>query len=251
MIMSKPALVIDSPHLHRPVGPFLHKLKSSVSLTDKEERFVEALHAEARTYVMGAHIYAEGDAAVRPWIVASGWACRMRALPDGRRQIISFFLPGDSIGVMDLQHPAAQCTIAAITEVGLLDAAKVANALSQVDPDMPNIVEAFRKEAIRRRVQQLDHILRLGRLTAFERTAHLVLELHDRMEAAGLAHGGRYHLPLTQSQLGEALGLSLVHVNRTMQQLRREGLIELKSGWAAILDRERMELLSDFRRIVV
>lgn len=237
--------------LRRSTAPFLCKMKAMVELTDREERFVETLQADLHASTVGTNIYIEGDATVKPWIVASGWACRMRALPDGRRQIISFFLPGDSIGVVDLQHPAAQCTITAITDVELLSAAKLVEAVNHIPEDMPNIVDAFRKEAIRRRAQQLDHILRLGRLTAFERTAHLILELHDRMELVALAHGGRYPFALTQSQLGEALGLSLVHVNRTIQQLRRDGLIEMKSGWASILDRERMELLCDFKRIVV
>jgi CRP-like cAMP-binding protein len=80
---------------------------------------------------------------------------------------------------------------------------------------------------------------------------HLAAELHDRTRNAGLARNDRYPLPLTQSQFGEVPGVSLVHINRTMQQLRRDGLIELKSGWASILDRERMELLCDDRTIVL
>ena len=68
-----------------------------------------SLQSDRHILPMGTQIYNEGDAAVRPWIVASGWACRLRTLPDGRRQIISFFLPGDSIGILELQHPAAQC----------------------------------------------------------------------------------------------------------------------------------------------
>jgi CRP-like cAMP-binding protein len=243
--------IIDSSYFRRSSAPFLHRLRSLVDLTDREEQFVETLQSDLHSFGMGTHVYSEGESVVRPWIVASGWACRLRALPDGRRQIVSFFVPGDTIGILDVQHPAAQCTIAAITDLELLNAAKLVEVLSKADGAMPNIVEAFRKEPVRRRVQQLDHILRLGRLTALERTAHLFLELNDRMSAVGLAQNERFPLPLTQSQLGEALGLSLVHVNRTMQQLRRDGLVELKSGWASILDRERMELLCDYRTIVV
>jgi CRP-like cAMP-binding protein len=237
--------------LRRSTEPFLNRLRSLVALTDKEEQFVEALSSDFHSFPPGTQIFCKADAAVRPWIVASGWACRFRTLPDGRRQIISFFLPGETIGVLDLQHPAAQCAIAAITDLELLSATSLVEALNHVDGAMPNIIEAFRKEPIQRRAQQLDHILRLGRLTALERTTHLLLELDDRMANAGLAHNDRFPLPLTQLQLGEALGLSLVHVNRTIQQLRRDGLIELKSGLVSLLDRARMEVLCHYTKIVL
>jgi CRP-like cAMP-binding protein len=243
--------VIDNAYLRRSSAPLLHRLNSLVGLTDEEEQFIGTLQSDLQSFATGTQVHREGDATVRPWVVASGWACRLRTMPDGRRQIISFFLPGDAIGVMDIPHPAAQCTIVAITDLDLLGATKLVELLRNGDAAMPNIVEAFGKEPIRRRAQQLDHILRLGRMTALERTAHLLLELNDRMAVAGLARGDRFPLPLTQSQLGEALGLSLVHVNRTMQQLRRDGLIELKSGWTSILNRERMELLCDYRKIVI
>jgi CRP-like cAMP-binding protein len=78
--------------------------------------------------------------------------------------------------------------------------------------------------------------MRLGRQTALERTAHLFLELRQRLAAVGLADGARFPLPLTQEVLADTLGLSIVHMNRTLQQLRREGLVEVKSGWARLLD---------------
>jgi CRP-like cAMP-binding protein len=245
------AEMIEPRHGRAPMAAFLCRLRSLVTLMEREEHAIETLHAPPHAFAIGSHVYKDGDARVQPWIVATGWACRLRALPDGRRQIISFFLPGDTIGVNEIQHPAAQCAILALTDLQLLNAAKLAEALTHPDGAMPNVAEAFAKEAIRRRAQQLDHILRLGRLTAFERTAHLFLELHDRMDRAGLAQDGGFPMPLTQLQFGEALGLSLVHINRTLQHLRRDRLLELRSGWASILDRERLELLCDFKPIVL
>src|ERR1044072_9005349 len=113
--------IVDDAYLRRLTSPCLHRLKSLVDLNDTEEQFIETLQSDLQSFAMGTQVYREGDAAVRPWVVASGWACQLRMLPDGRRQIISFFLPGDTVGVLDLQHPAAQCTISALTDVEVLN----------------------------------------------------------------------------------------------------------------------------------
>jgi len=229
-------------------APILCRLRSIVALTPYEEHVIEALQLSSQVFDAGTQVYAEGDPVVRPWIVGAGWACRLRALSDGRIQILGFFLPGDSIGLNEVSHPAVQPTILALTDLSLLNADKIAEATNRGDEKLANIVRACRIESISRQARLLDHAVRLGRLTALERMAHLLLELDHRMQCAGLANGGRFPLPLTQSQIGDALGLSLVHVNRTMQQLRREQLIELETGQVALLNRERLELLCDYRK---
>ena len=92
-----------------------------------------------------------------------------------------------------------------------------------------------------------DHIVRLGRQSAFERVTHLLLELHERLAVVGLAFENRFPLPLTQEVLADALGLSIVHVNRTLQQLRRGGLIDTRAGWVTLRDHEQMASLANFR----
>lgn len=240
--------ILSSEHVQKLTAPFVCRLKVLVPLTPYEEHFIEGLQLPAHTFDAGAHVYTEGDSDLPPWIVGAGWTCRLRVLPDGRRQIVTFFLPGDTIRLGDVHHPAIQSTILAMTDLKLLNATRLAEAVARADDSIANIVLACRTGFIWAQAQLLDHVLRLGRLTALERMAHLILELHYRMQDAGLAQDGRFPLPLTQSQFGEALGLSLVHVNRTLQQLRREQLIELKPGRIAILDRERLELLCDFRK---
>jgi hypothetical protein len=87
----------------------------------------------------------------------------------------------------------------------------------------------------------------LGRQTAYERVAHFLLEVQRRLEIAGLGDGQRFPLPLTQEIMGDALGLSIVHVNRTLQQLRRERLIELRSGVTILLQRDLLASIANFQ----
>jgi CRP-like cAMP-binding protein len=93
----------------------------------------------------------------------------------------------------------------------------------------------------------LDSLVRLGRQTAYERVAHLLLELHRRLSVVGLAYDQRFSMPLTQEVLSDALGLSVVHVNRILQQLRREHLIELRSGGAILRAPAQLAIIADFR----
>lgn len=164
-------------------------------------------------------------------ILVSGWACRRRTLTDGARQIFSFLLPGDPCE----GRRRAAASVAALTAVETAEAPGLFQAAedSLVHPGLAEAFAAIREEEER---LLLDHIVRLGRLTAYERMAHLLLELRERLARVGLADEHRLPLPLTQETLADALGLSIVHVNRTVQQLRRDGLIELRSGIAVLHD---------------
>jgi CRP-like cAMP-binding protein len=97
-------------------------------------------------------------------------------------------------------------------------------------------------------VMLLDHIVRLGRQSAYERTAHLFLELRERLAVVGMIQGDTFVLPLTQDQMAEILGLSVVHVNRTLQQMRRDGLIEIKHAHINLLDLKALMVVADFRQ---
>jgi CRP-like cAMP-binding protein len=90
----------------------------------------------------------------------------------------------------------------------------------------------------------VDQVVRLGRRSALERLAHLIMEVHERLQRTGLADRATLPWPLTQEAMADVLGLSIVHVNRTLQQLRREGLITLRAGRAVIPDVERLAALA-------
>lgn len=174
-------------------------------------------------------------------ILVSGWACRRRTLPDGSRQIFSFILPGDPCEGRR-RGPAMLTALTAVETAeapGLFQAAED----SVIHPGLAEAFEILRAEEER---LLLDHVVRLGRLTAYQRMAHLLLELRERLARVGLADEQRLPMPLTQETLAEALGLSIVHVNRTVQQLRRDGLIEMRSGLAVLHDPEALAELSGY-----
>jgi CRP-like cAMP-binding protein len=175
-------------------------------------------------------------------VVVSGWACELRILPDGRRQIFGFMLPGEVID--------ERCT----TSIGSRGVIALSR-LEVIDPDATLVgepalqqlfSEAVAEAALEREERLYDHILRMGRLSARERVVHLLLDLHERMNRVGLVKGNSFRVPLTHEVFADALGLSVVHINRTMKQLRLEGSVFFKSGSVTLLDPERLAIMSQY-----
>lgn len=178
--------------------------------------------------------------------LVSGWAARIRWLADGRRQIVSFILPGDALGVSRRPQPRSQCTVVALTPVQTVDGQAVLRALD--DPEHHEaLIAAVALAAALDEAWMIEQIVRLGRLTAYERLAHLLLELRARLMMTGLSSFSQMPFPLTQEALADASGLSIVHVNRTIQQLRRDNLIELRGGQVRFLDPQALADIADFR----
>ncbi|MFC3070386.1 Crp/Fnr family transcriptional regulator [Phenylobacterium soli] len=226
----------------RPLDPVLRRVRSLGAIPENEIELIRSLSERRERHYPGEQLAAEGDAGSRPRFVVSGWACRQRLMPDGRRQIFSLLLPGDCLGFGG-RPPLAG--IVALTALETIDASGVHEILRRgLAPGLARAVAAADtiEDAL-----LLDHAVRLGRLTALERVAHFLLELQQRLEIVGLGDHQRFPLPLTQEMLADTLGLSIVHVNRTLQQLRRAALIELRSGVAILLQPEALAKLCDYR----
>lgn len=217
--------------------PISRWLASYVALTAADIAFVENALTDMRTFPASTDLRFEDVAGIpQPLAVVSGWAAGSAFMADGRRQIVSLFMPGDIIDPSDLR--ATGLTSAALTTTKTLEAAALFR--SRDDKTGARIAEALRAYGRAVQVRRVRHIVRLGRLSAYERTADLILELHDRQQRAGLADQRIISLPLTQEALSDHLGLSVVHVNRTLQQLRREGLIDYQGGRLILRDRARL-----------
>jgi CRP-like cAMP-binding protein len=203
-----------------------------------EGRAKQAWRADARLLTERTEIRS-------PQFIMSGWAARVRELGDSRRQIITVLLPGDPIGLAMRAHPLALTHVVALTPMRTVDAPEIAVAWRERER-VPALAAALDLAAAEDEFFMIGHAVRLGRQTAYERIAHWFMELDYRLSSRGLSSNGSFPLPVTQETLADAVGLSVVHVNRTLQQMRREGRIELTRGRLAILDREALRTAGEF-----
>jgi len=214
-------------------------------LADEEDRAVRAALAEMQGAAAGHELITEGQPLNRPCLLLEGWAVRQRVLSDGRRQIYTFLLPGDGIGLCARPDGVALQNTLALTPVTfapmpLLNQrlqAQAKTGLGEVAWDMLSLEEAF----------LTNQVMRLGRQSAYERLIHLLLEFHDRLKAKGAVEAGSFVMPFTQEVLSDALGLSTVHTNRVLQQLRRERLIETHAATVRLIDPVLLAEIADYR----
>jgi CRP-like cAMP-binding protein len=188
----------------------------------------------------GAQLRCEPGARAKQVVIASGWASQMQTLPDGRRQIFGLLLPGDSFLVDERAERMGRAFVA-LTRLTVME--KLSPALTDVD-GWERQQQAIREDALRTERRLMDHMVRIGRLNARERLLHLFLELHERLDAVGLVKDGAFQMPLTQEALADTLGLSAVHINRTLRELNRAGHIRLKGRWVTLRDREKLAAIT-------
>lgn len=227
-----------------PMDPMIRRMRALAPLSQAEETLLRSLGDHRERHAPGAELIFEGGSAEHPRFVLSGWAACQRVLQDGRRQIFRFILPGDVFGLAKGPAVVAHWSVVALTSMELVQGeAAVAQARAG---EAPGIARALARAQTIDDQLLLDHMVRLGQQTAYERVAHFLLELQRRLRVAGLGDAQRFPLPLTQEILADALGLSIVHVNRTLQQLRRDGLIELRSGVAILLKPDDLARLCEY-----
>ena len=199
---------------------------------------VAAIRAAVRERVAkaaaGEDLVCEGDRSDMVRMFLSGWAFRYKALEDGRRQIVSFILPGDTCDAHIYLLSTLDHSIASLTPVTYCEFDQTSfERLMSVDK---SVAEAFHCEILAARAIQREWAINLGRRDALERVAHIICELYARLRVVGLVDGNSFAFPVTQMDLADATGLSTVHLNRTLQELRAAGLITLRDRSLTILD---------------
>ena len=228
----------------QPCGRLVAKL-SAVADIGPEDR--EALHhicRNARKVAARRSIIREGDKPDHVHVMVEGWAARSETLRDGSRQITAFLLPGDFCDLHVTILEEMDHDIIALTD------AKVAyvshKAMEELPRERPELGRALWWATLVDEAVLRSWISNIGRRDAYRRIAHLFCELYARLKLVGLVEEDSFELPLTQDILADALGLTPVHVNRMLQRLRGEGLIELSERTLVILDVQRLRKQAGF-----
>ena len=211
-----------------PMTMLLRKLDSIATLSDEEQEAVRNLPARTRTLEPGQDIVREGDKPSQCCLVLEGWLCRYKILGEGRRQIFSFHIPGDTPDLQSLHLPVMDHSLGTVT------VATVAfiphDSVRDLTLRFPRLGAVLWRDTLIDAAIFREWMTGMGRKSAYGRIAHLFCEMYLKLEAVGLAGDHRCPLPITQTELGDALGLTTVHVNRTLQEMRGEGLITLRSS---------------------
>ena len=218
-------------------GILVRRLSSLALLADDDRIALMQASVQERSVDARVTLYEAGDIPNAAFAVIEGFACTYKDRSTGQRQILSYLLPGDlydadlALGAR-MDHSLGTLTPCRIARLGGEELA----ALQQ----RPRIAQALRISKLLSEARLREWLISLGCRTALERTAHLLCEVLARLEAVGLANGSRCELPLTQADLAFTLGLSSVHVNRMLQTLRADKLIELRGKKLVIRQGEQL-----------
>jgi CRP-like cAMP-binding protein len=202
------------------------------------------LKAVSRLVRPGQEIISEGKRCTSVFLITEGIAIRYRILRDGQRQILNFLLPGDFAGVTACRFDNALYSIKTLTQA-TVSPVPVARLFGLFDSHPRLAAKLFWSFASETAILG-EHLIAIGRRSAPERIAHLLLELYKRLHLIGLAEESSYRLPLTQEMISDALGLSIPYVNRVLQQLRHAGLVTIKDQLVVIDNMEELATLADF-----
>jgi len=216
----------------------LRVLPSFKAVTAAELAAIRSAKIGQRLMTAGATILAEGQATTRLYVLLSGWAFRYKTLEDGRRQILNFLLPGDLLGLQGELLASLPHGVEALTEVNLC--AFATDAVPGFFRDLPGIALDITWLAAHEERLVDDAVLSVGRRTAMESVAALLVHLYKRAASSGMPTEGGIPFPVTQSHIADALGLSPVHTNRVLQRLRKGGFIRLEGQRLQIGDLRAM-----------
>jgi CRP-like cAMP-binding protein len=222
----------------------VRRLRALDAISDEDIATIRELPISVRDYQAEQAVVRDGERPKESCLIIEGFCARSKTLPDGRRQILSIHIPGEIPDLMSLflhvmDHDLSTLTAA---KLGFISH----DSLRQLHRRRPNVAEMFWRDTLIDAAMFREWIVNVGQRPAPARLAHVMMELRERLRVIGRLEGNSFEMPLTQEEIGEALGITSVHVSRVIRQMREEGIIELHRGRVTILDEEKFQELADF-----
>ncbi|MCJ2098430.1 Crp/Fnr family transcriptional regulator [Methylobacterium sp. E-046] len=222
----------------------IRKLESIAPLSDAERQAIESLPVRIQNLDARQDIVRDGDQPTHCCLILDGWACRYKMLSQGKRQTLSFHIPGDipdlqSLHIHTMDHSLATLTKAVVAFIPH-------ESLRELTACHPGLAAAFWRDTLIDAAIFREWLTSMGRRSSFEHVAHLFCELYLKLQAVGLADDHRCPMPITQTDIADALGLTPVHVNRVLQEMRGRTLITLRSRMLVIEAWDELLQASEF-----
>jgi CRP-like cAMP-binding protein len=226
-----------------PHRKLIARLLAVVGLSEQDQARLASMHYAIRTFSDGDFVRRQGERPVQCAVVVSGLLSRQRIVCE-RNQISSFYVPGDMPDLHTLHLPVMDHDLCS---EGTSTVAFISHLhLRPMLMGSPGLTNALWRETLIHAAIYREWVENLGSRPALPRVAHLLCELANRLEVVGLLHDDSFGLPCTQQDFADACGLSTVHINRTIQELRRIGLIEWRGHTVSLPRRKELETVADF-----
>lgn len=223
---------------------FIDKLASFGKLDHDDIARLAAATSQPQSYIQRQDLIREGDRPGHVFVILDGWACRYKILPSGTRQVLAFLMPGDCcdlhVGLLEeMDHCIQAITPALVATISRVE-------MDAIMGQNPNIAKALYIAQLVDEGTMRAWITSMGRRTSIERVAHLMCELYLRARNIGLVSEPGLALPLSQALLADSLGMTAVHLNRVLKELRLSGAMTLQRGSLLISDAAKLVRIAGF-----
>lgn len=212
--------------------PFFDRIRLRDTLGIEEQQALAEAARERVTFAADADLVTEGDRPVRSMLVTQGMACRYRLQAGGGRQLMAIHLPGDFVDLHSFLLKEMDHSVGALTDCSIVTFPH--ENLVRVTERYPHLTRMLWLMTLIDGSLHREWLVGMGLLSAPQRTAHLLCEIYTRLEVVGLARDHRFNLPITQAAMADAIGISSVHINRVIQELRQRNLISWDGGMLTI-----------------
>ncbi|NCN84093.1 MAG: Crp/Fnr family transcriptional regulator [Sphingomonadales bacterium] len=222
----------------------LRRISFYADLDEADQQVIMQIKGREQSYEKNTEIIDAGQEMDSVLIVKEGWAIRYKTLEDGRRQILNVLLAGDMFDLQVLVAAEADHSVKTVTNLTGLSVRP--SEFRRLLTESGKLTLAFWWMQVQEEAFLREQIVRNGKQTARERIVHFLLELYRRVLMTGAGNGDGFRVPLTQTVIADALGLTPIHTNRVLRQLERDGLLERANGWILFKDQERLAEISQF-----